>query len=535
MTEARRYARAAMLLALPLVTVVSGAADKRLSKEDRRWLEAAAALITEQETRLFQEVDERDRDLFKALFWARRDHQPMTSQNEFQLAFEAKVAAADRSFGERGRRGCTTDMGKIFLLLGVPAEAHEAHKDERGASETTDDVPRGEPSARAEMRRLAGAVAELEGVAPDVASRSERSALGPDPFWDDAGNPGLVTWVFEPDLERGIPEGLTVQFRPRTDSGYQIIPSKETERALEQVRYSYIRNPRVSYAQDEKGRLLPPPQAQQGPDSSVSRILQSLRETQTPSLDIPFEPEFAFFRSSDGLTYIPILFDVDAGSLTWHEGSTDATVFGMAENAGGEVVLQFEEKASFARADDDRTSFEMPTQLPPGLYTLYLGIRDNLASVAGTRIVPLDVPDYTRDELTLSSVVLFTKGEKTEEANGQPGKAYLIGGYHFVPRRDTGYEGSDRLSGAFNAYGYGSDGAKSNLTVQYIFFKDGKKRGQTREVPFDSVGETVATTVFEIPLSTFNPGKYRVEIKVTDHVTESTTTKDFEFVLKEPS
>ncbi|MFQ5790279.1 MAG: GWxTD domain-containing protein [Acidobacteriota bacterium] len=504
----------AVLLALVAAMTTPAQAADKLSKKDKRWLEEeVAALITAEEIGIFKEISSKDRKRFKELFWARRDFNPMTPENEFREEFEARVTAANQNFKSRGRKGSATDMGKVFLLLGAPSETNQG---ERGGSEGLE--------AGAGTIPASGGGAPGEDPSPGGGGVGAGLGLG-----RPADRSPAMTWVYAPDPRLGIPEGLTVQFRSRSGFGFRMVKSKAVGQALERVKARYISNPSINYARDEKGRLMKPP-AEIDPNSPAKQILQALRDTQTPSEDIPFQAMLAFFRANEGSIYVPILFQVEAAPLSWDGDEVDATVFGVIENDDGHPIYQFEEQTSLTKAGDG-ASYEIPVQLQPGEYTLYLGVRDDQSALAGTKIMPLEVPDFSVDELKLSSVLLFSDGQKTENNIGQPGRAFLIGGYHFVPKRGNVYRKSENLSGVFNAYGYGVEEGKPNLTVQYIFFKEGRRRGQTKDEPFVSAGPEIAITVFDIPLSGFSPGEYKMQIKVTDHVRTEVLKKEIEFQL----
>jgi hypothetical protein len=118
---------------------------------------------------------------------------------------------------------------------------------------------------------------------------------------------------------------------------------------------------------------------------------------------------------------------------------------------------------------------------------------------------------------------------------GTPGKAFLLGGYHFVPKREMVYTTKDQLSGVFYAYNYGIAGDKPNLTVHLMFSKDGQGRGATKEEPFMLQTPEMALTIFDIPLNIANfkePGNYKVTVKVTDKVTQKTLTQEIPFEIK---
>src|SRR5262245_51793724 len=93
-------------LALGLVSVLAlaaSAAEEKLSKSDKNWVEKeVGAIITAQEKTIFEEINKDDRKLFKDLFWIRRDFNPATPENEFQRDYEARVKTADEKFKGRG-------------------------------------------------------------------------------------------------------------------------------------------------------------------------------------------------------------------------------------------------------------------------------------------------------------------------------------------------------------------------------------------------------------------------------------------------
>ncbi len=94
-----------------------------LSQKYADWPNGPAGLLmTKQERAAYSHVttDEQARQ-FIDLFWAKRDPNLSTRLNEFKRDFDARVAAADRMFAEKGVRGALTDRGKVFILMGPPA------------------------------------------------------------------------------------------------------------------------------------------------------------------------------------------------------------------------------------------------------------------------------------------------------------------------------------------------------------------------------------------------------------------------------
>ncbi len=97
---------------------------KDLSPAQREWLEIVTPIITETEREVFFKLKtEQERDHFIRFFWQARDPDPATSENEFYREYMERVHFADRYFGiGSSKRGCLTERGFYYLLLGKPLE-----------------------------------------------------------------------------------------------------------------------------------------------------------------------------------------------------------------------------------------------------------------------------------------------------------------------------------------------------------------------------------------------------------------------------
>src|SRR5258707_5391938 len=95
-------------------------ADK-LDKEDKKWLDEVPPLLLPDEEKTFRDLkDKADRLEFEKIFWARRDPDLDTPENEFQAAYNTQRAEVDRLFKVAGQPGSATDCGRVYLLLGKP-------------------------------------------------------------------------------------------------------------------------------------------------------------------------------------------------------------------------------------------------------------------------------------------------------------------------------------------------------------------------------------------------------------------------------
>src|SRR6266850_1939116 len=106
-----RLALAAALLSL---APVSARADK-LDKEDKKWLDEVRPIMLPDEEKTFRDLkDKADRLEFQKIFWARRDPDLDTPENEFQTAYNAERAEVDRQFKVAGQIGSSTDCGRVY-------------------------------------------------------------------------------------------------------------------------------------------------------------------------------------------------------------------------------------------------------------------------------------------------------------------------------------------------------------------------------------------------------------------------------------
>ncbi len=501
-----------LLLACLFFPSLSLADSTKLSKSDRRWLEEeVGALLTEKELKIFMELDAKeDRKRFKELFWARRDPDLMSPENEFKEEFEDRLKFANRNFMFRGKKGGTTDRGRAFLLLGTPDYSEQGYE---------------------------GDLAEVDaGLDPRQAREVAQSNDFLNDQSDTAGSHrpehGIrrMMWRYDPRPDEAIPSGLKIVLDSSPGFGYRFLYPDEMGQALESVKATYIYHPEIDYARDSQGHLMPLP-ARLDPNSPAKKVLREMLETKTLASDVAFETQMAFYKSTEG-AYVPLFFEVPAEHLKWKRSVANVTFFGYIETVDGQPVRQFEEQSTFTRTEDGRAVFEVPVQLEPGSYTFNLGVMDLETKKLGTKRTPVFVPTFKQDELDKSSVLLFADSRRVEEPPGTSGHAFQFGQVKFTPRGARPFRPKDDLGILFFLYGFGVDAeGQAHLTSDYTLYRDGEKAVQ---IPTQSLqaGSTQAVANVQIPLAKFEPGNYQVEVKITDHVTSRNLTDRIEFVLE---
>ena len=502
-----------LLLTCLFVQALCLADSKKLSKSDRRWLEEeVGALLTEEELKIFMELDEKeDRKLFKKLFWARRDPDLMSPENEFKEEFEDRLKFVNRNFMYRGKKGATTDRGRVFLLLGAPDYSERGYE---------------------------GELAEVDGFGLDP--RAAREVAQSDDFSNERSDTASLhrpergiqrmMWRYDPSPDEGIPSGLKIVLDSSPGFGFRFIHPDEMGQALAGAKLTYIYHPEIDYARDAQGHLMPLP-ARLDPNSPAKKVLREMMETKAQTSDVAFETQMAFYKSTEG-AYIPLFFEIPAEHLKWKRSIANVTFFGYIETVDGQPVRQFEEQSTFTRTEDGRAVFEVPVQLEPGSYTFNLGVLDLETKKLGTKRTPVFVPTFKQDELDKSSVLLFSDSRRVEEPPGTRGHAFQFGQVKFTPRGAKPFRPKDDLGILFFLYGFGVDGkGQANLTSDYTLYRDGEKAVQ---IPTQSLraGSTQAIANVQIPLAKFEPGNYQVEVQITDHVTGRNLSDRIEFVLE---
>ena len=224
-------------------------------------------------------------------------------------------------------------MGQVFLLLGFPANISGGawRRRQGGAPNNTS----------------GGKSASLEGSTSEAAPPS-RSGGG--------GGSRFQTWNYSPSADLGIPAGLDVKFRAQPGFGYRLVESEILDEVLESRRQSLVAHPYITYDIDAAGNLLPPAIPTEG--GVATELLENLIATKTASDGLSFRMLPSFFRSEPGTTYVPLLIELDGTTLDSSDSRVDVSFFGALENAEGEVVQHFEERAELEAGDHVR--YEIP-------------------------------------------------------------------------------------------------------------------------------------------------------------------------------
>jgi hypothetical protein len=266
------------------------------------------------------------------------------------------------------------------------------------------------------------------------------------------------------------------------------------------------------------------------------------------------------YLKSNANVYVPYTVEIEPGKLTTTPvvmyirvvskdptAAAAATAKAKANARGGDASYAFEDVyfLNTVPAQIDRAM-----ELPAGDYDVYIAMaerpKDKKAQATAKSVVfnhTLNVP-AVGTALTTSSIILAKSIEQAATAltsQQQLEQPYTISGYKITPRYTTTIPKAEELVFVFFIYNEGvAASGKPDLDVDYNFYRAAEDK------PFSKLATTSfnATTLpgeFDIakghqvfvgqgiPLTTFTPGDYKLEIKINDKTNSTTATRNVAF------
>jgi GWxTD domain-containing protein len=460
--------RSAFMLAL-LVASPAVAAAQKLDKDDRTWLDAVQPILLDDEQKLYKSLkDKTDRLEFQKIFWARRDPDLATAVNEYQAEYERARAAADRLYRLPTRPGAQTDCGRAYILLGKPDEVQQ-------------EVGTSEPGLRA----------------PETWTYRDR------PGRTFTGGKALVS--FDPECR--APGAFSAQ--------------------MDRVAASLVLQPSLQYKKGKDEHLVK--LAELLPKDSPARAL-----VKQPRQDFQAALQVSYLKLADGGTALLGLVRGEAAGLTTRESGGAKTVHvsvaASAVAADGKE-LGWTEQATDAPVDADGSFLAgFKLALRPGKYTLKAGAVDDKIGKGSLASLPVEVPDLAKVESgadgtvsklpSAGSLIVVKRIEELAAGASDPSHpfaAFELGPLRLVPTFGGIAKQSEQVEFFYQVYDLKLDAAtgKADASAVVSILKDGKTPvAKAPPNPIDT--EYAGSSVGPIPLASFSPGKYVVQLKVTD-------------------
>ena len=492
------------------------AIQKEMESPYKKWLsEEVPYIITGEERASFKKLTTDDeREQFIEAFWERRNPNPNSPENEFKEEYYRRIAYANEHYAS-GIQGWRTDRGRIYIMYG-PADEVDSHPSggsyvrpqEEGGGETAT-----YPFEQWRYRYIDGIGTNiiLEFVDPTMSGEYH---LTMDPGEKDAllhvPNAGLT------DMESMGMASKADRFS-RTD-GMTIGQSMtgEPESMNEFTRL------------DLYAKIWKPPDVK-------FKDLKAIVTSKISAQLLPFDVRTDFLRVTDETVLTPITLQVAYRDLQFQNkdgvmhGVMD--IYGEVTSLGGRNVNTFEKSLvldvpehEFQRFLERKAVYQEAIPLRPGRYKLSLVMKDNLSGHVGSMEIGLVVPRFDENKLSNSSLILadLIQPLPTNQVGTGP---FVIGGTKVRPSVNQTFTRDQKLGIYMQVYNLGLDVKthKPSLDVEYELLKDGKSLLAQSE---DAAKLKDATQQFtlekQMPLSVLQPGKYTVQIKVTDKINKQT-------------
>lgn len=485
--------RRTFAVVLAWAAAVTPALADKLDAESRKWLEAVGAIILPQEAKIYGQLKDRaERAEFERIFWARRDPDIRTPDNEAQPTLLARRAEADRRFAVAGQAGSATGCGRLFILLGEP----DAVRDE-----------------------AMGAVLGAPGSAfNQVKSGVERSSANEVTRLPDR-QPQV--WVYKDRHDVTFAGG---EVKVAVDGRCAVLPVVNAN--LDRIAAGRIVNPGLAY-KVASGRITRLAELMPKPTPAQELLATGRRE-------IGIGVQVAFARA-EGATAVIGLVRAETAGLSRRDaeekGAGALVIVAHAVGEDGRIGAVDERLVTAPVPDEEAVLGSYRLFLRPGRYTLRSGVLDPKSGKGGVNSQAIEVPDLGGPDLSAGTLMVvkdLAEGARSDPAD--PLDAFVLGSLRLVPRFANAF-----TRGEAAHFVYGVNGSvdettgKSNLTTSLSLLKRGTVVAET---PPQSFTEThVLTSVGPVDL-TFDPGGYTARLKVTDALAHKELTVDAPFTIR---
>ncbi len=522
----------------PLTAKQKKAAAKSLKQElgktYKKWLdEDVRWIITDEERAAFMQLsNDEERDNFIEAFWARRDPTPDTAENEFKEEHYRRIAYANEHFAA-GIPGWKTDRGRIYIVFGPPDEI-ESHPS-GGTYERPMEEGGGETSTFPfEDWRYR----YIEGIGQEVIIEFVDTCM--------CGDYHMTLDRSEKDALKYTPNGGLTLYE---QMGLASKASRFTGGGLEQLGKSPFNNDLQSKEFDrlEQYALLnkPPPVKFKDLEEVVShKISVNL---------MPFDVRADFVRVTSDTVLVPITIQIKNRDVTFQnkEGVERGTVniFGRVTTLAGRIAQTFEDTVQvdvpaelLPRTAENSSVYWKALPLRPGRYRFDIVVKDVNGDRVGTWQRGIQVPEFSDDRLSNSSLIVADQMEPVATKNVGTGN-FVIGDTKVRPRvppsdgKPVSFKRNQKLNFWMQVYNLSVDEKthKPSATIEYNVLNATTNQPVIHTVEStDTMGNIGDQVTLEKTLSAANlqPGLYKIEIKVNDKLSKQSVDPSATFAVE---
>ncbi len=508
--------------------------ERELEGAFKRWLEEDVTyIITDEERQTFQRLsNDEEREQFIEQFWLRRNPDPESLANDYREEHYRRIAYANQHFAS-GIPGWKADRGRVYIRYGPPDEIdsrpsggfYQRPIEEGGGSTST------YPFEQWRYRYIEGVGQNiiLEFVDPTMTGEyrmtmdpAEKDALL---YVPGAGLSEMEAMGLSSKVDRFTRTDGTRLPRRMIDSspgaGYATMHGTQFDRL---ALFANINRPPVIKFKD----------------------LEELVSTNIRFNLLPFQVRSDYVKVTEDTVLAGLTISLKNKDLSFQNntGVQHATVniFGRITTLTRRVVQTFEDTMVLDIPDSlleqslERSSvYWKSLPLRPGLYRLSIAVKDVNSGDTGTAEVRMEVPQFPADQLATSSLILADQIEKVSTKRVGLGP-FVIGDTKVRPAVEETFTRDQKLGIYLQVYNMKPDqsGNKPAATIEYSLLRGDQSILELQEevatLPDASPFQAVVAKL--LPLNALEPGKYKLQIRVTDNVTNRTVAPSAEFTVQ---
>ncbi len=507
---------------------------QELSHRDKIWLDQDVGwIITDEERAAFKQLsNDEERENFIEAFWQRRDPTPDTAENEFKEEHYRRIAYANEHF-PAGIPGWKTDRGRIYIVFG-PADEIESHPsggsyqrpmEEGGGSTSTF------PFETWRYRYLEGIGQEVIIEFVDTCmcgdyhmtiDRSEKDALLYTP------NGGLTLYE---------QMGMANKANRFTGGGIERLGGSPFNKDLQSKQFDRL---------DQFAKLSKAP-------AIKFKDLESVVTHKISVNLMPFDVRADFVKVTSDTVLVPVTVQIKNRDVTFQnkEGIERGTVniFGRVTTLTGRIAQTFEDTVQLdvptellPRTAENSSVYWKALPLKPGRYRFDIVVKDVNGDRVGTWSRGVQVPDFSEDRLSNSSLIVADQMEPVAAKNVGTGN-FVIGTTKVRPRvapsdgKPVSFKRNQKLNFWMQVYNLSVDEKthKPSATIEYNVTDAATNKAVIHTVEStDTMGNVGEQVTLQKTLSAANlqPGLYKIEIKVNDNLSKQMVDPSATFAVE---
>jgi hypothetical protein len=204
----------------------------------------------------------------------------------------------------------------------------------------------------------------------------------------------------------------------------------------------------------------------------------------------------------------------------------------QAVAADGKVAGSSEKDLKAEATADGGVVVSYGMALKPGDYTLKVAVLDAKSGKGSAVSQPLKVPDFNAEEASISPLLVLRDVQEAAVDPQHPLWAYQLGTTRLLAHYGNVFTTADSITLLAFIYGGRKDEAtgKPSVAANFTISKDGQVLARAPEQAYDAT--PTGPSVGPVVLTSYKPGKYTVQVKVTDKVAKKDYTSEATFEVK---